>query len=88
MTCNLRCEPVGQCCPHEILKSGLRLGWQEQCLSVYENPEILKSPMQWEDGYVIPSDKPGLGVELDEVVAEANPYTGKALHLDMHPAPV
>lgn len=50
--------------------------------------DILKQPMQWEDGYVIPPTAPGLGVELDEAVAEANPYVGSALHLDMHPEPL
>ncbi len=49
--------------------------------------EILKKPMQWEDGYVIPPESPGLGVELDEEVAEAHPYDGQALHLDMDPEP-
>jgi 2-dehydro-3-deoxyphosphogalactonate aldolase len=50
--------------------------------------EILKTPMQWEDGYVIPSEAPGIGVELDEAVAEANPYTGEALHLSPAEDPV
>lgn len=45
--------------------------------------EILKTPMRWEDGYVIPPTEPGIGVELDEAVARANPYTGTALHLEM-----
>ncbi len=49
--------------------------------------EILKKPMQWEDGFVIPSSEPGLGVELNEEVAEANPYTGSALHLEMRDFP-
>jgi galactonate dehydratase len=43
--------------------------------------KILKKPMRWEDGYVIPPDDPGLGVELDEEVAEAHPWEGSALHL-------
>lgn len=43
--------------------------------------DILKTPVQWEDGYVIPPTEPGLGVELDEAVAAAHPYTGKNLHL-------
>jgi 2-dehydro-3-deoxyphosphogalactonate aldolase len=43
--------------------------------------KLLKKPIRWEDGYVIPSDEPGLGVELDEAVALAHPYAGKALHL-------
>ena len=50
--------------------------------------EILKTPIQWQDGYVIPSSAPGLGVELDEAVAAANPYTGSMLHLDMTGHPI
>ena len=50
--------------------------------------DILKTPITWQDGYVIPSNEPGLGVELDEAVAEANPYTGTMLHLDMTQHPV
>jgi galactonate dehydratase len=49
--------------------------------------KLLKKKIQWEGGYVIPSKDPGLGVELDENVALAHPYSGKALHLEMaqHP---
>jgi 2-dehydro-3-deoxyphosphogalactonate aldolase len=36
--------------------------------------EILKEPIQWEDGYIIPPTRPGLGVELDEEVATRHPY--------------
>lgn len=50
--------------------------------------EILKQPMQWEEGYVIPPSAPGIGVELDEEVAARHPYEGQALHLDMHDQPV
>ncbi len=49
--------------------------------------ELLKKPIDWQDGYVIPPTEPGLGVELDERVAEAHPYTGKRLHLEMSDAP-
>jgi len=45
--------------------------------------EILKQPIRWEEGYIIPPTEPGLGVELNEEVAEKNPYTGKRLHLEM-----
>ncbi|MCI0528767.1 MAG: mandelate racemase/muconate lactonizing enzyme family protein, partial [Nitrospira sp.] len=38
--------------------------------------EILKEPIRWEDGYIIPPNKPGLGVELNEEVAAKNTYTG------------
>ena len=50
--------------------------------------EILKRPITWEDGYVIPPTGPGLGVELDEEVAARHPYTGKDLHLEMLDRPV
>ena len=43
--------------------------------------------MQWEDGFVIPSTEPGIGVELNEEVALANPYTGSDLHLNMRDFP-
>ena len=36
--------------------------------------EIIKEPIVWENGYIIPPDAPGLGVELDEKVAAKHPY--------------
>ena len=50
--------------------------------------DILKKPVQWQDGYVIPPTEPGLGVELNEKVADANPYTGARLHLEMGGEPL
>ena len=50
--------------------------------------EILKEPILWEDGYIIPTDKPGLGVELNEEVAARHPYSGERLHLKMVEEPV
>jgi len=50
--------------------------------------EILKTPITWQDGYVIPPDAPGLGVELNETVARAHPYEDDRLHLDMTQVPV
>lgn len=49
--------------------------------------DLLKSPMRWEDGYLILPDAPGLGVELDENVARAHPYEGDRLHLEMTNTP-
>ena len=51
--------------------------------------EILKTPIQWEDGHVIVPKAPGIGVELNEAVAKANPYTDDRLQLRMadDPAP-
>jgi 2-dehydro-3-deoxyphosphogalactonate aldolase len=49
---------------------------------------ILKKPIRWEEGYVIPPSEPGLGIELDEAVARAHPYEGAKLHLEMTDHPV
>lgn len=50
--------------------------------------EVVKTPIRWEDGYIIPSSEPGLGIELDMDVVRAHaPYTGKRLHLQMADKP-
>jgi galactonate dehydratase len=50
--------------------------------------DILKKPIQWEDGYVVPPTTPGLGVELNEAFIKDHPYTGTKLHLEMADHPV
>jgi galactonate dehydratase len=50
--------------------------------------ELLTTPIRWEAGRLIPSTAPGLGVELDEDVARANPYTGDRTHLTMWNDPI
>ncbi len=50
--------------------------------------EVLDEKIEWRDGYIIPSSKPGLGIELNMKVIKANsPYRGKRLHLSMDPEP-
>jgi len=44
--------------------------------------DILKEPIQWENGFIIPPTKPGLGVELDEEVAAKHSYTGDSLTIN------
>ncbi|MCP4085744.1 MAG: mandelate racemase/muconate lactonizing enzyme family protein [Actinomycetia bacterium] len=46
--------------------------------------ELLVEPLEWDDGDLIVTDRPGLGVELNESVLAAHPYdpTGP-LHLEM-----
>ena len=46
-------------------------------------PDILKKPIQWEDGFIIPSKEPGLGIEIDEKVINKYPYDEKELHLQV-----
>lgn len=50
--------------------------------------KLLKRKIAWEEGYVLLSDEPGLGVELDEAVCDAHPYAGTALHLEMRDTPL
>ncbi len=50
--------------------------------------ELLRKPIRWSEGYVIPPTEPGLGVELNEAVALRHPYTDSKLHLDMVGYPV
>jgi L-alanine-DL-glutamate epimerase-like enolase superfamily enzyme len=49
---------------------------------------LLKKKIVVEDGYIIPSSEPGLGVELDEMVAAAHPWSGGPLHLEMTKTPL
>ena len=60
-----------------------------ECIKTFGgfHAEILDAPLRWEDGYVIPSTEPGIGVTLNEDVAQKNPYDGKLLHLEMEQTP-
>jgi 2-dehydro-3-deoxyphosphogalactonate aldolase len=86
---HLYCGPVvgaaniqlATCSPNFLIQESI-LDWKGF------HTEILKKPIQWENGYIIPPTAPGLGVELNEEVALANPYTGTALHLDMTHHPI
>jgi galactonate dehydratase len=49
--------------------------------------DILRTPIRWEEGYIIPPTEPGLGVELNEEFIKGFPYQGTMLHLDMADRP-
>ena len=48
---------------------------------------LIRNTITWEDGYIIPPEAPGLGIDFDEDLARAHPYTGTLLHLQMQEAP-
>ena len=50
--------------------------------------DLLQTPIRWEDGMVIPSTEPGLGVVLNVEVALAHPYEGNELHLTPENDPI
>jgi 2-dehydro-3-deoxyphosphogalactonate aldolase len=50
--------------------------------------EVLRTPLVWEGGDIVPPTGPGLGVELNKEVVAAHPYEGDRLHLEMHDRPI
>ncbi len=72
---------IDTCSPNFLIQEGIETWGGFQA-------EILKEPIRWEAGYIIPPTKPGLGVELNEEVAVKHPYTGKRLHLEMLDSPL
>ncbi|MGR3712769.1 MAG: mandelate racemase/muconate lactonizing enzyme family protein [Shimia sp.] len=49
--------------------------------------DLIKSALKVENGYVTPPTAPGLGIDVDEALARAHPYTASGLHLQMQDAP-
>lgn len=48
---------------------------------------LIKGTIRVQDGFIVPPKTPGLGIDVDEALAKANPYTGNGLHLEMREAP-
>lgn len=48
---------------------------------------LIKGTIRVEDGFITPPDTPGLGIEVDEDLARAHPYTDEGLHLQMQEEP-
>ena len=86
---HLYCGPIegaaniqlSTCSPNFLLLEGIQR-WDGF------HAEILKQPICWDSGYVVPSTQSGLGVELDETVALAHSYSDKDLHLEMEESPI
>ncbi len=48
---------------------------------------LIKGSIRVEDGFITPPTAPGLGIDVDEDLARAHPYTGDGLHLQMQEEP-
>jgi len=48
---------------------------------------LIGGAIRVENGFVAAPQAPGLGIEVDEALARAHPYTGDGLHLQMQEAP-
>ena len=85
---HLYCGPVvaaaniqlATCTPNFLILETIQ-GWQ--CF----HSELVKTSIKFEGGFIIPPTEPGLGIELNEDVALAHPYTGSELHLEMSSVP-
>ncbi|KIN75767.1 mandelate racemase/muconate lactonizing enzyme family protein [Sulfitobacter mediterraneus] len=49
--------------------------------------QLIKGSIRVEEGFIPAPTAPGLGIEVDEDLARANPYRGNDLHLQMQEAP-
>ena len=50
---------------------------------------VVREPLEWDAGWMMPPTGPGLGVELNHDIVLANPYTtGGRLHLEMTQTPL
>ncbi len=86
---HLYCGPIegaaniqlSACCPNFLILEGIQR-WDGF------HAKLLKTPIRWEAGFVLPPTAPGIGVELDEAVALQHPYREDALHLEMADVPV
>ncbi len=86
---HLYCGPVvgaaniqlATCSPNFLILEGIEC-WQGF------HADILKKPIQWQQGYILPPTDPGLGVELNEEFIKAHPYTGTMLHLEAADRPL
>jgi len=74
---HLYCGPVegaaniqlDTCSPNFLIQEGIEM-WGGF------HAKILKEPIQWQKGYIIPPTKPGLGIELnEEAIAEQSAYS-------------
>lgn len=48
---------------------------------------LIRHSLAVEEGYIPVPRRPGLGIDFDEALARAHPYSGDALHLQMQEAP-
>ncbi|MFN6976774.1 MAG: mandelate racemase/muconate lactonizing enzyme family protein, partial [Gemmobacter sp.] len=48
---------------------------------------LIRDTIRWADGFIETPQPPGLGIDVDEALIRANPYTGSRLHLEMQEAP-
>lgn len=67
-------------CPNFLILETIQTSFHES---------LVVDSLPWEDGYLLPTDRPGLGVELNLETVAANPYRpDRPLHLNMTNTPL
>ena len=69
---------LGVACPNLLMVEAIETPFHKALVT--GRPKV-------EGGFVDAPSAPGLGIELNDAVARANPYTGNGLHLEMQEAP-
>jgi galactonate dehydratase len=70
---------LGTTCPNLLIAETIETPFHDA---------LIRGSIRVQDGHVILSDAPGLGIEVDEALARAHPFTGDGLHLAMAEAEV
>ncbi|MFT5450143.1 MAG: galactonate dehydratase, partial [Gammaproteobacteria bacterium] len=88
MAPHIYCGPVAHAAAAHVAFSSPAFLILETILSDFHSA-VLSESLTWEEGYLLPPDRPGLGIELNDEVIAANPYaTGGRLHLEMCQTPL
>jgi 2-dehydro-3-deoxyphosphogalactonate aldolase len=86
---HMYCGPISAAADIQVATCSPNFLIQESIMTMGGfHAQILNEPIIWQDGAIIPPTAPGLGVELNEEVARAHPYTGELLHLEMAEQPI
>lgn len=66
------------CTPNFLIQEAMRA-------DVPYRDEVVDVPLTIKDGYVYPSNRPGIGLEVDEQAAARYPYQPEVIQRDFHP---
>lgn len=58
-----------------------------ECIETPFHDQLIKGSIKVEGGFITPPTSAGLGIDVDENLARAHPYTDNGLHLEMQEAP-
>jgi len=85
---HIYCGPIAHAAAAHVAFSSPNFLVLETILTQFHS-DILTRRLDWQDGYLNAPTEPGLGIELNEAVVLAHPYTsGGRLHLEMCQVPL